>query len=161
MGLPGRSQGLNTGVVLFDLQKMRNSEIYNGYLVPQKITDLFDSYQMKMLVGDQDWFTLLSFQEPNLISILPCQFNAQTSLQYWSSNKATFHSYHYCDVLSKIKIFHKNGCGPRPEDCGAPAPVPLSEYRQYIRLLDHVIQMDNFWTVLYCAFRTPCELLDY
>ena len=147
LGLPGRYQGLNTGVVLFDLEKMRKSTQYNNYLTPDKVDDLFKTYHMKMTVGDQDWLTLLSFQQPNLFSILPCQFNTQTSLQYWSSDKATFHSYHHCDVPNNINIYHCNGCGPRPEDCGS-QPAPVAEYREYIHIFIQIILPYNFWAFL-------------
>ena len=32
-------------------------------------------------LGDQDWFTDVGFDHPELFYILPCQFNAQTTLQ--------------------------------------------------------------------------------
>eukprot|EP00090_Calanus_glacialis_P016733 TRINITY_DN26183_c0_g1_i1.p1 TRINITY_DN26183_c0_g1~~TRINITY_DN26183_c0_g1_i1.p1 ORF type:complete len:433 (-),score=76.24 TRINITY_DN26183_c0_g1_i1:15-1313(-) len=157
LGMPGRYQGLNTGVVLFHLQKMRESKVYNDNLTPGKVDALFKYYKMKMTVGDQDWFTLLSFEHPDLFTILPCQFNTQTSIQYWSSNKEIFHSFHHCDVLKNIKIFHRNGCGPNPEHCGSP-PAELSEYREYINFFIFV-NPENLWTVLYCAFTLPCKLL--
>jgi hypothetical protein len=147
LGKPGRFQGLNTGVVLFDLEKMRNSVEYNNLLTADAVNKLFKTFQMKMTVGDQDWFTLLSFQNPHLFSILPCQFNTQTSLQYWSDNKATFNSYHDCDVPGNIKIFHCNGCGPKPEHCGSPH-ARVAEYREHINLFIQVITLENFWAFL-------------
>ena len=159
LGMPGRFQGLNTGVVLFHLEKMRRSKEYNQHITPEKVTALFQHYRTKMTVGDQDWFTLLSFTEPQLFTILPCQYNAQTSMQYWHSHKETFHDYHHCDELSKIKIFHRNGCGPKPEYCGSPA-APLAEYRRFINFFIF-INTDNLWTVFYCAFTLPCALLEY
>ena len=147
LGKPGRYQGLNTGVVLFDLAKMRRSSQYNNNLSPERVHLLFSTYQMKMTVGDQDWFTLLSYQQENLFSILPCQFNAQTSLQYWSANKPTFYSYHHCDVPGSIKIYHCNGCGPKPESCGSPV-ARVAEYRDHINLLIQVIPVENLWLFL-------------
>ena len=29
-------------------------------------------------VGDQDWLTLLAWKQPQLVHLLPCQFNVQT-----------------------------------------------------------------------------------
>ena len=80
LGQPGRYQGLNTGIVLFDYEKMRKSVPYNTYLNPAKVDKLFQTCHVKMTVGDQDWFTLLSFHQPKPISILPCYFNTNTSL---------------------------------------------------------------------------------
>ena len=37
-----RSQGLNTGVVLYDLHKMRDSSLYGSYLNREAVEDLMD-----------------------------------------------------------------------------------------------------------------------
>ena len=147
LGLPGRYQGLNTGVALYALDKMRASARYNENLTPDKVEELFTRYQMKMSVGDQDWLTLLSFQEESLFSILPCQYNAQTSLQYWHLFRATFSSYHQCGGPSTAKIVHFNGCGPEPQSCGSP-PARIAEYREHINVVLQVIPMHNLWVFL-------------
>ena len=147
LGQPGPCQGLNTGVVLYDLDKMRQSITYNSYLTTPMVDALFKTYNMSITVGDQDFFTLLSFHSNNLISILPCQFNTQTSMQYWAANKESFHSFHFCDVPSSIKIFHGNGCGPHPEQCDSPK-APLAEYREYVNIFIQVVTINNFWKFL-------------
>ena len=58
IGGPGRYQGLNTGVLLLDLQKMRNSPLYINTTSPDVITMLSDKYMFRGSVGDQDWLTL-------------------------------------------------------------------------------------------------------
>ena len=79
MRLTRRVQGLNTGVVLYHLQRMRESWLYNSYLHPEAVDHLMERflkffsllvhllypsvivirYHLKMSVGDQDWFTAL------------------------------------------------------------------------------------------------------
>ena len=58
VGGPGRYQGLNTGVLLLDLEKMRNSSLYINTTSPDVITRLRNKYQLLGSVGDQDWLTL-------------------------------------------------------------------------------------------------------
>ena len=147
LGSPGRYQGLNTGVVLFNLERMRSSGEYNNLLTEESVDSLFRMFQMKMTVGDQDWFTLLSFHHPHLVTILPCQFNTQLSLQYWASHRIIFSSYHHCPT--QAKVFHCNGCGPRPHNCGSDeGQYQVSEYGEHINLFIQVIQTQDFWAFL-------------
>ena len=128
LGLPGPKQGLNTGVVLFRLDKMRSSDLFTDNVEAEAADQLIKRFMFNMTVGDQDWFTDLCWQHPSLFYILPCQFNTQTSLQYlrppWEHQ---FDSYHHCDEKKNIKIVHRNGCGPKPQACGY-NPEPDSEY---------------------------------
>jgi len=128
LGLPGKRQGLNTGVMLFRLQEMRNSKLYNCYMGPKMVDVLSNKYKYKMSLGDQDWFTNMDFEHPDMFYILPCRFNTQTSIEYlrppWESK---FESYHFCDKKSRVVVFHRNGCGPTPEHCGY-TPAPDNEY---------------------------------
>merc|ERR550517_1928647 len=89
IGRPGRLQGLNTGVVLYHLDRMRQSWLYNSYLHPEAVDHLMDRYHLKMSVGDQDWFTALSFAQRRLFIQLPCIFNTQTSLQRQQTSMST------------------------------------------------------------------------
>ena len=84
MTLTRRLQGLNTGVVLYHLDRMRQSWLYNSYLHPEAVDHLMERfwmiilllvllypanvrYHLKMSVGDQDWFTALrSFSQKTL-----------------------------------------------------------------------------------------------
>ena len=59
---------------------------------------------VKVSVGDQDWLTLLSWAEPSLFHILPCQYNLQTSLQYWHQYRNTFRQYRQCGTPADLKI---------------------------------------------------------
>lgn len=58
IGDPGRFQGFNTGVVLFNLDKMRKSELYNS-IVENKagiVDKLAEKYQFKSHLGKQRQF---------------------------------------------------------------------------------------------------------
>ncbi|XP_023325659.1 xyloside xylosyltransferase 1 isoform X3 [Eurytemora carolleeae] len=83
IGKPGKNQGLNTGVVLYRLDKMRVNELYNSFLNKQKIDYLVKKFGYPFALAEQDFFTNLGFMFPDLFHILPCQFNTQTSLQVY------------------------------------------------------------------------------
>jgi hypothetical protein len=140
LGLPGKMQGFNTGVVLYRLDKMRESVLYNQYVTPEGVDHLMQKYMFKMSVGDQDWMTNLGFSHPDLFYHLPCQFNRQTSIDYlrlpWVDS---FHSYHHCDLPRNIKIFHRNGCGPTPRCCGHQYPTKGSQ------LHDINVDVEQLW----------------
>ena len=48
---PGLSQGLNTGVVLYQLERMRSSQEYNSYLELGAVTALQRKYQYKSVLS--------------------------------------------------------------------------------------------------------------
>ena len=70
-----------------------------------------DKFGYPMLLGDQDWFTNLQWEQPMLVHVLPCRFNAQVQLATLSSFLSgqtdleylaqpwldSFFDYHYCD----------------------------------------------------------------
>jgi lipopolysaccharide biosynthesis glycosyltransferase len=71
-------KGFNTGVVLYDLEKIRQSATWATEISsPAAIDWLAVKYRMLGTVGDQDWLTLMGFEHPELIRILPCEFNLQ------------------------------------------------------------------------------------
>ena len=47
---PGLSQGLNTGVVFYQLERMRSSQEYNNYLELESVTALQRKYQYKSVL---------------------------------------------------------------------------------------------------------------
>ena len=47
---PGLSQGLNTGVVLYQLERMRSSQEYNKYLELESVTALQRKYHYKSVL---------------------------------------------------------------------------------------------------------------
>ncbi len=57
--------------------------------------------------GAQDWYTLISFENPDLVYILPCKFNRQMNLDYekppWLE---TFWSYHHCPSSERPEMYN-------------------------------------------------------
>ena len=82
LGLPGELQGVNTGVVLLHLERMRKSEKFNSYLEPEVVDKLCDKFSFKGFIGDQDWWNLVVWDSPQLMHPLPCSFNFQTTEQF-------------------------------------------------------------------------------
>ena len=118
-GLAGPTQGWNTGVVLYNLEAMRRSLVYNSYLSPAMVDMIVRRFMYEYTLAEQDWFTSLSFIHPELFYVLPCKFNRQTSIQYLQPPwEEMFESFHDCSPKEDVVIFHSNGCGPYPESCG-------------------------------------------
>ena len=123
IGEPGKFQGLNTGVVLYSLQRMRENEKYNKYVnnIDGVLDRLTEKYLYRSHLGDQCFFSLLSFEHPEWFHILPCSYNFQldTSLAVQLAFRDIFNKYHNCtDVTSSndIKIYHGNGGTTIPDD---------------------------------------------
>merc|ERR1712008_64091 len=70
-------QGVNAGLMLFQLDKMRASDEYNQELTPGAMTRLSEMFlpQPEWSQAAQDWFSLLSWSKPRLVARLPCQYN--------------------------------------------------------------------------------------
>ena len=62
-------KGFNTGVVLFDLERMRQSAEYNGFLEAEEVARVMNKYGYHVSLGDQDWFTNIGFEVSGLILI--------------------------------------------------------------------------------------------
>ena len=78
-GLPG----VNGGVKLLHLDRLRKSRIYNSLIdEPRKLLALADKFSLRGHLGDQDFFTLLSFEFTRWIYLLPCGWNRQLC-QWW------------------------------------------------------------------------------
>ena len=56
----GRLQGLNTGVALFHLQRMRDSQEFAEYLDHDNIKKVCDKFHFKGFIGDQVDILLIS-----------------------------------------------------------------------------------------------------
>ena len=57
-----------------------------------QVRRLMRKYQLAATLAAQDWLTCLAWERPELVHRLPCQFNRQTSLQYWRLITNTKHS---------------------------------------------------------------------
>lgn len=101
-------QGFNTGVVLFDLDRMRKSHLYNSLLNATVLQSLCEKYEFDGYLGHQDFFTLTGMEYPQLYYKLDCSWNRQLDVGWRNVvDKNIFEDYHKCE--GKINIFHANG----------------------------------------------------
>jgi hypothetical protein len=77
LGLPGPGQGLNSGVALYRLDRMRASGEYEALLAPDRVTRLLDTFRFVPQLAEQDWLTELSWIRPELVHRLDCRWNRQ------------------------------------------------------------------------------------
>ncbi|XP_046401945.1 xyloside xylosyltransferase 1-like [Ischnura elegans] len=121
--------GLNSGVILLNLSRMRKSEIYSKFIGDDNSSDvkeddahvtsvdgLVKKYFFKGHLGDQDFYTLLGAEYPELIHIIPCVWNRQLCT-WWGERGGygdVFDKYFKCD--GKVKIYHGNCNSPFPEN---------------------------------------------
>lgn len=149
LGSPGRYQGFNTGVVLYRLDRMRASSLYNSYLNSKQVTMLQEKFKYKISLAEQDFFTNLGYVHPEMFQVLPCQFNVQESIQYMTPPfEDIFDSYHYCCEKKDLKIAHINGCGPMLSLCKH-QKIPGSRYYNISDDYEFFIHtnMKVFWTL--------------
>ena len=107
-GIPG----FNSGVVLLNLEKIRNAQFYNRLLTGGDVKEMAERYQFKGNLGDQDFFTLLSFDYQNLFYIIPCSWNRQLCRFWEKGYEDVFVSYHKC--AEPAHVFHGNCKAPIP-----------------------------------------------
>ncbi|CAF0882363.1 unnamed protein product, partial [Didymodactylos carnosus] len=111
--------GFNSGVLLLNLEKIRLSTLYNSYLstIDDQIQFLIDKYYfVNSHLGDQDFYTLLSFEHPELFYILKCNWNRQ--LCSWWKDKGyeiVWNEYYDCNE-KQIHIYHGNCNTQFPQD---------------------------------------------
>ena len=151
--MPGPTQGFNTGVVLYNLEAMRRSTLYNKYLSPGMVDMILRKFMYEFTLAEQDWFTSLSFLHPDLFYVLPCRFNRQTSIQYLQPPwEEMFEHFHSCDPKSEVMIFHSNGCGPQPQSCGlepSSANYTGSYWTNRTRYWTDIhMEFNSFWNAL-------------
>ncbi|KAG8223866.1 hypothetical protein J437_LFUL005430 [Ladona fulva] len=128
--------GVNSGVILLNLDGMRKSKLYAQFIgdnPPQaedelrskveegqdrivSVEELVKKYSFRGHLGDQDFYTLLGAEHPEILHILPCTWNRQ--LCTWWGDKAgygdVFDRYFKCE--GKIKVYHGNCNTPFPEE---------------------------------------------
>ncbi|KAL0276974.1 UNVERIFIED_CONTAM: hypothetical protein PYX00_004419 [Menopon gallinae] len=99
--------GVNSGVLLLNLAKMRESDLYERLLSPNQVKRLVEKYMFHGHLGDQDWYTLLSQEHKKLIYLLDCTWNRQLC-QWWNHHgyKDIFNMFYRCE--GKVKISHGN-----------------------------------------------------
>ncbi|XP_042339970.1 xyloside xylosyltransferase 1 [Plectropomus leopardus] len=110
-GLPG----FNSGVMLLDLGAMRDSALYNKLLKPSNVAKLADQYRFRGHLGDQDFFTMIGMEHPELFYSLACGWNRQLCT-WWRDHGYgdVFQLYYRCDGY--VYIYHGNCNTPIPDD---------------------------------------------
>ncbi|XP_068460228.1 xyloside xylosyltransferase 1 [Clinocottus analis] len=110
-GLPG----FNSGVMLLDLGAMRDSALYNQLLEPSNVAKLADQYRFRGHLGDQDFFTMIGMEHPELFYPLACGWNRQLCT-WWRDHGYgdVFQMYYRCNGL--VYIYHGNCNSPIPDD---------------------------------------------
>lgn len=131
--------GLNSGVVLMNLDAIRLSEEYQECIsksfvdkitakysfkvrwivrvwrqVPTSVSTFYHFFLLQGHLGDQDFYTLLALERPHLIEILPCTWNRQLC-EWWRHHgyADTFDEFARCD--GTVNIYHGN-CNSRIPD---------------------------------------------
>ncbi len=72
---PNGLAGFNSGVLLIDLEKMRNSKLYAKLITSETVEKLTNKYHFKGHLGDQDFFSLIGMEYEHLFYVLPCTWN--------------------------------------------------------------------------------------
>ncbi|XP_074046688.1 xyloside xylosyltransferase 1 isoform X1 [Macrotis lagotis] len=110
-GLPG----FNSGVLLLNLEAMRQSTLYQWLLKPAALQQLTEKYHFQGHLGDQDFFTVVGMEHPELFHVLDCTWNRQLCT-WWRDHGYgdVFDAYFRCE--GPVKIFHGNCNTPIPED---------------------------------------------
>ena len=99
LGTPGPLQGFNVGVLLLNLERMRQSKLYNHHLTAAGVTKLAVKYGLTGThLGEQDWLTLVAWDSPQLVYPLNCLFNRQKGKDFlqepWTE---IFYMFHNCE----------------------------------------------------------------
>lgn len=105
--------GYNSGVVLFNLSAIRESKKYRDIISKDNVKRLIKKYIFRGHLGDQDLYTLLGYEYPELFRTIPCKFNRQLCT-WWRDHgyKNEFGNYSKCD--DDIVIYHGNCNTPIP-----------------------------------------------
>uniref|UniRef100_A0A224XF65 Putative xyloside xylosyltransferase 1 n=1 Tax=Panstrongylus lignarius TaxID=156445 RepID=A0A224XF65_9HEMI len=101
----GGFPGVNSGVLLLHLENMRKSSLYQKMLTKDMVDFLAEKYSFKGHLGDQDFYTLISLEHPELMYLLDCGWNRQLCT-WWREHgyRETFHKFSECN--SSTKIYH-------------------------------------------------------
>lgn len=104
---PNGFQGYNSGVILLNLSAMRKSNKYAEMLTNTTVVNLTKKYAFRGHLGDQDFYTIIGYEHPELIHTMSCGFNRQLCV-WWRENgyKDVFDYYFKCE--DPIVILHGN-----------------------------------------------------
>ncbi|XP_011499649.1 PREDICTED: xyloside xylosyltransferase 1 [Ceratosolen solmsi marchali] len=114
-GYLGGYPGYNSGVVLLNLKRLRESLEYDQIVSQDSVEHMVDKYNFKGHLGDQDFYTLLGMERPELIHTIDCGWNRQLCTWWRDRGYAdVFANYSHCH--SETKLWHGNCNTPIPED---------------------------------------------
>ncbi|CAN7938160.1 unnamed protein product [Ixodes hexagonus] len=104
---PHGNPGFNSGVLLIDLHRVATSPVFRNLSSRKGIEYLTSKYSFRGHLGDQDFYTLLSCERPELVYVLPCTWNRQLC-QWWKDHgyAQVFDDYHRCE--GRVDIYHGN-----------------------------------------------------
>lgn len=99
--------GFNSGVLLIDLEAARRSSTYRKFLTPKGAQRLVEKYSFQGHLGDQDFYSLLGWECPELFYVLPCTWNRQLC-EWWRHHgyAEIFDEYYTCN--GTVHIYHGN-----------------------------------------------------
>lgn len=105
--------GFNSGVMLFNFSSIRDSTLYPKLISKENVKALVKKYSFKGHLGDQDFYTILGYEYPQLFTILPCNFNRQLCV-WWRDHgySDVFANYSKCD--GDVAVYHGNCNTPIP-----------------------------------------------
>ncbi len=111
LGNPSHSgkPGINSGVLLIDVKKLRQSSSVMTYLSRTHYEFLVDKYMVKgeLVLGGQDYLSLMSFEYPELFHFLHCGWNRQLCMWFKENGFSdVFDSYYRCE--HEANILHGN-----------------------------------------------------
>uniref|UniRef100_A0A182S9V1 Xyloside xylosyltransferase 1 n=1 Tax=Anopheles maculatus TaxID=74869 RepID=A0A182S9V1_9DIPT len=103
--------GLNSGVVMLHLDRIRRSRLYEEIIKESTVKNMAEKYSFQGHLGDQDFYTLMGFEFPGLIYRLDCVWNRQLCT-WWREHGYSdiFDRYFHCE--GTVKIYHGN-CNTR------------------------------------------------
>ncbi|XP_058808903.1 xyloside xylosyltransferase 1 [Phymastichus coffea] len=113
-GYLGGYPGYNSGVILIHLKRLRESLEYDQIVGRDSVEHLVEKYEFKGHLGDQDFYTLLGMERPEMIHTIDCGWNRQLCTWWKDRGYAdVFANYSRCN--SEVKLWHGN--------CNTPIPV--------------------------------------
>lgn len=106
---PDGLTGFNSGIILINLHNMRGSKLYKKLLHGSAVKEIANKYTFQGHLGDQDFYSLLCLDYPELFHVLPCSWNRQLCT-WWRDHGygEVFESYYNCS--DPIHVYHGN-CG--------------------------------------------------
>ncbi|XP_035723428.1 xyloside xylosyltransferase 1-like [Vespa mandarinia] len=111
----GGFPGFNSGMVLFNLERLRESSLYEQIVSKDSVDAMTNKYHFKGHLGDQDFYTVLGMERPELIYTIDCGWNKQLCTWWRDRGYAdVFANYSLCN--SETKLWHGNCNTPIPDD---------------------------------------------